>query len=77
MLRNVAEVGPEGFELGHESQGKTAFSNTGGAQSGALGARDASVDSDLAAWLESCPIDLDGETKTDIQAMVMDRYSAD
>jgi hypothetical protein len=58
-----------GIELSHESTGKTANSETGGAESGALGAQETLNDPDLAAVVDAWPT-LPQPIKAGILAMI-------
>ncbi len=72
MLRNVATVAGAGLERTQETQGNTGFLQEGGAKSGALGAREALLEADLAGWLDACPVALDGEIRRGILAAISD-----
>ena len=65
--RQVAE---EGLEPSPENTGKTGLMQEGGAKSGALGAREALFDADLAGWLDACPVPLDDGTKASIRRTI-------
>jgi hypothetical protein len=69
-MRVVATVAGAGLEQPQENTGNTGFSREGGAKSGALGAREALLDADLARWVDACPVPLDDETKASISGMI-------
>ena len=53
-----------------ETTGRTGLLQEGGQKSGALGAREALLEADLAGWLDACPVALSDDIKAGILAMV-------
>ena len=69
-MQPKARVGPEGFEPLWEITGKTGISQHGGAESGAVSAKNDPTNADLADWLDACPMELTDEAKAGIFAMI-------
>lgn len=62
----ITRVAEEGLELPPENMRKMEFSDQSGAKSGASGAQNDC----LAAWLNTCPVDLDEIRQKAIRAVI-------
>ncbi len=70
----LARVGDEGLEPTPETPRKTAFSETGGAESGAVAARNLEMDADLRTIITAWPLLSEATRQVIVRLVEADRF---